>query len=495
MSDYKEDIHNLTPLEHLFLAGERPQHSVCFFIIVRCVGLLVQDRFEEAVRGALSRHPMLRVKIKGDPALQTSQLHWATLSDVSGTLVHWNPKQIFPINIFESGGVQISVCTKEDGSTEMFFQFHPAAVDPRGGIQFIEDVLTIYAGRSEALIGLDNTLLAGRGSSSHEGVSHKFNMLGYAEQYAGFLLQKSAPLASRTHATGEYNAEHWPCYRSHSFEQADFRRIKSRTIQKHCTVNDILLRDLFLAIDAWNQEYGVKQSVCLQMGINLRTVADSRMPAAVHGSFCNIARSRQQMRDGWLLLDSIRRETTSIKENHLGYAVPVLAGMMAKIKGGMQLLLRMRKSQAPSATACVMNLGEVFRYSPFGKAHEGYLHVGTLRILDVQHLPPIRPGLKVSFGLVTCQRRLTVTMHYDQTALSHEDARVIFEMVTDRVRETAGDDSVSGEDLKALIQRHKSIAAHSPGFRSLPLGKNVATGVRLEMSEGKPGHGTVEQLH
>ena len=71
----------------------------------------------------------------------------------------------------------------------------------------------------------------------------------------------------------------------------------------------------------------------------------------------------------------------------------------------------------------------------------------------------------------------------------------MFEGVIERIKDTLGKGAVRGEDLKALIQRHKTISEHNPGFRSLPLGKHVAPGAHIEMAEGKPGHGTVEQLH
>ena len=71
----------------------------------------------------------------------------------------------------------------------------------------------------------------------------------------------------------------------------------------------------------------------------------------------------------------------------------------------------------------------------------------------------------------------------------------MFEVVAGRIRDTIGKGAVRGEDLKALIQRHRDISRQNPGFRSLPLGKHVATEAHIEMTEGRPGHGTVEQVH
>jgi NRPS condensation-like uncharacterized protein len=484
----------VTPIEHAFIACDRPQHPVCFFLVLRVDGDLDPERLAGAYQSALARHPMLQVILGGDPGLPTQQLHWVSSTAPASTGILWNPSALTPIDITKDGGVRLAVRQHDEDPDELVFQFHHGVTDARGGIQFIEDVLTFYAGRSEALIALDSGLLAFRGDPKHEGVNHKLNALRYIEQYAGLYMQKCATLAAPTHATGEWNPDQWPAYRQLTFDGAEYRRLKSRTIQKDCTVNDLLMRDLMLALAEWNGSYGHQQNVCLQMEINLRTVADARMPAAVHGSFMNISRSPHQMRDSRQLLDSIRQETSHIKSSRLGYAMLLITGAMARRKGGMQLLQRLQKPQHPAATACVGNLGELFRYAPLGKARDGFLQAQALKILDVSYLPSLKPGVKVSFGIATCMRRLSLSMHYDQTALSHEDARSVFETVTGRIRDTIGKGAVRGDDLKALIQRHRDISQRNPGFRSLPLGKHVATGVHIEMTEGKPGHGTVEQI-
>lgn len=494
MPEYQQHLKPVTPIEHAFIACEKPQHSVCFFLIVRFEGTLDRERLEQAYRSALARHPMLRATLKGDPAGQTYQLQWVISSETASASVEWNPENLNPINIADDWGVRLAVRIHQDEDDELVFQFHHGVTDARGGIQFVEDVLTIYAGRDETLIDLDEELLELRGDPKHEGVNHKLNALRYAEQYAGYYLQKCAPLASLTHATGEFNLVQWPSYRRHTFDNGEFRRLKSRTIQKNCTINDLLMRDIMVAIGAWNQQQGIRQNICLQMAVNLRTVADARMPAANHGSFCNIDRSLHQMKDQRQLLESIRRETSYIKDNRLGYAMLLMTGAMARMKGGMQVLQRLKKQHQPAATACVANLGELFRYAQFGRPRDGHLQVENLRILDVTYLPALKPGIKVSFGIATCLRRLSLTMHYDQTALSHEDARAVFEAVTQCVKDTLGKSAVRGEDLKALIQRHKNISQQNPGFRSLPLGKHVATAAHIEMAEGKPGHGSVEQV-
>lgn len=485
-------INVVTPLEHLFFADDGLHHSMCFFLKVRTEGALDKENLDRAFRSALQRHPLLRATISGDVRKKTSALSWVISEDVSAKHTIWNPDQILPIRIDKDSGARMFV-KQDESENQLLFQFHHSCTDARGGVQFIEDVLTFYAGMDN-LIELDPALLASRSLLSREGGSHKLNSLRYLEQYAGYYLQKCTSLKSQTHATGEFNPAVWPCIYQKSFDQSEFRLLKSRTIQKNCTLNDLILRDVMMAMSAWNSGLGVSGNIRIGMPVNMRTATAGRMPAANCVSICNIERAPDQIRDPWQLLGSISRETTYIKSNSLGFAFLLLLRLLSKINGGVQSLLSQKKAELSMATTVVSNLGDVFRYSLFGKPVDGYHVAGNLKILDVSLVPPVRPGTKVSFGVVTCLRRMTLSMHYDQTALSHDDAQGIFEGVQNRLAETIGKSAVTGEDFNALVSRHKKLSRENPGFRSLPLGKHVSTSVRLDLSEGKSGHGSFEQL-
>lgn len=487
-------INTVTPLEHLFFADEGKLHPMCFFLKVRVEGIPDRVKIDNALRAALRRHPMLRATIAGDAKNKTSALNWVVSDDTGNMKSIWNPKVIAPIRINEESGVRLYVRDQDETDRQMLFQFHHSCTDARGAVQFIEDVLTCYAGLENTLIELEPDLLALRSDLRREDVSHKMNLLRYFEQFAGFYLQKCAPIKSKTLATGEYNPAAWPCTFHRSFDQTEFRRLKSRTIQKHCTINDLILRDVMIALAGWNQRHGVNANVRIGMPINMRTATQGRMPAANYVSMCNIERAPDQMKDSWQLLGSISRETAYIKSNRLGYAFLLLVGTFSKIRGGMQSLLSHKKSDVSLVTAVVSNLGDVFRYSLFGKPQDGYHLAGDLKILDVSLVPAVRPGTKVAFGVVTCLRRMTLSMQYDQMALSPDDAQSIFESVNERLAETIGTGAITGEDLDTLISRHKNIGGEKPGFRSLPLGKHVTTSARLELTEGKPGHGSFVQM-
>ncbi len=488
-----EQIKKMTvaPIEHLFLAEDRLQHSMCFFIRLTVEGEL-GSQLEAAFYQSLDRHPLLRSTLKGDPQGTTSGLAWHVGPTGSGLIVI-NPSEYTPIDIAEDCGIRLYINNLHTTDKELTFQFHHSATDARGAMQFIEDFLTCYHGQSMPLAALNEQLLQTRAQINRIGMSHKGNFLRYAEQFAGYFLSRCAPIASQNHATGAFDSAAWPTFKTKEFDQTAFKRLKSRSVQKQSTVNDLIMRDVMLALSAWNTQNGVNQNVRIGMPINMRSAVEGHMPATNFISMCSIERSPEQIRDPWQLLSSITRETTYIKANRLGFALLLAVNVASKIKGGIQSLLKQKKGSS-LATTVVTNLGEVFRYARFPKTADGYLQIGNLKLTHLALVPPVRPGTKVTFGVVTYMRRLTLTMHFDQTVMTRDDAKALFDIVVERLTESASKDATSSEDLEALIKRHAGLSASSPGFRSLPLGKHVAPTARINQQEGKPGHGVVEQL-
>ena len=493
---------SVAPIEHLFLAEDRPQHSMCFFIRLVVEGVL-GSQLDAVFARSLERHPLLRSSLKGDPQGPTTGLEWH-VGPSATSLIIINPSEYTPIHISEDYGVRLYInslhaadkvtTTTEPQSHLLTFQFHHCATDARGAMQFIEDFLTSYHGKALTLTDLNEQLLQTRAQISRVGMSHKGNFLRYAEQFAGYFLSRCAPIASQNHATGEFDSEAWPTFKVKEFDQTAFRRLKSRSVQKQATINDLIMRDVMLAIAEWNTDNGVTHNIRIGMPINMRSAVEGHMPAANFTSMCSVERSPEQIRDPLQLLSSITRETTYIKENRLGFAFLLAANVASKIKGGMQSLLKQKKGNS-LATTIIANLGEVFRYATFPKTADGFLQVGNLKLTHVSLVPPVRQGTKVTFGVVTYMRRLALTMHFDQTAVTRDDAKALFDLVVEKLTESSTKDATSSEDLETLIKRHAGLSASTPGFRSLPLGKHVAPTVRINQLEGKPGHSVVEQLH
>jgi NRPS condensation-like uncharacterized protein len=487
----------VAPIEHLFLAEDRPQYSMCFFIRLVVEGELGAQLGIAFVQ-SLERHPLLRASLKGDPCGPTSGLAWL-IGESTSSLIVMNPSEYTPIQISDNYGVRLyinslNLSEAQSASHELMFQFHHAATDARGAMQFIEDFLTNYQGKTAQLTVLNEHLLQSRAQISRFGMSHKGNFLRYAEQFAGYFLSKCAGVAAHNHATGEFDAEEWPTFKEKEFDQTAFRCLKSRSVQKQSTINDLIMRDVMLALSDWNNKSGSSHNIRVGMPINMRSANEGHMPAANFTSMCSIERSIEQIRDPWQLLSSITKETTYIKENRLGFAFLLAANVASKIKGGMQSLLKQKKGNS-LATTVIANLGEVFRYASFPKTADGFLQIGNLKLTKVSLVPPVRHGTKVTFGVVTYMRRLSLTMHFDQIAMTKDDAKLLFDLVVGRLNQSSTKDATNSEDLETLIKRHAGLSASAPGFRSLPLGKHVAPTARINQLEGKPGHSVVVQLH
>ena len=127
------------------------------------------------------------------------------------------------------------------------------------------------------------------------------------------------------------------------------------------SLNDLLLRDMFLAVNEWNKQAGVKPGwLRVLMPTNLRLPRDEHMPAANMVSLSFITRHSRECRQPRELLDGIRCETDSIKRIRRGlYFIRVIEVAQAMC-GRMPKLLVGRRCRASVVLSNLGDLGHWF---------------------------------------------------------------------------------------------------------------------------------------
>lgn len=202
------------------------------------------------------------------------------------------------------------------------------------------------------------------------------------------------------------------------------------------TVNDVLLRDLFVTLAEWNRQYAggsSERGIRLAMPINLRRAVHASLPAANLVSMCFLQRDVPSDCDLAALLSSITHETRGIKRHDLGRTLLTLLSLSGMRSGGVS---RMVNSQRCHTTSVLSNLRHPFADAKLPRDGSGRLQSGELTVEAAGLIPQIRAGVPVSFGVVCYAGELRIELHYDSGKFAMSQARDLLNRYTDRLERT-----------------------------------------------------------
>ena len=472
----------MTAFEHFMWADDRPDTPMTFYLRLRLNGIFIKDQFQQAVCRALDAHPMLNQVAVGDPSWRGRKLYWR----VSGELfpfVSWvEGDSPFPI---PAGGVGIDirkelglrffvrVCAKK---TTILLQLHHAVVDARGGSRFLEDVLAHYhaLGLGEAPdLWLRPTAKVSLDGRNKFGLSRK----AYRQRRRLDLQRIRMYFAARPEmlsckpSKGRTPPADLATSVDITVNGSDFDSLKAHAREHGVTINDVLLRDLFVALDKWNRRYVDKRGkkvIRLAMAIDMRREEDSNLSAANVVSMCFIDRSPAAIADHERLLPSIQQETLAIKRNYMGIALIRAVQWFSKIRGGFHILLKPNRFFPCHSTAVLSNLGQPLNASLLPRRN-GNLLVDGIEVTSLELLPPYRPNTPLAVGVATVGTSMQLTMHYNAQVLSFHQASELRTLFERQLRTTLNWKPKPVVDLVAITT---SPASGGPLW-SLPIGKNV----------------------
>ena len=463
--------------EHFMYADDRPSHPMTFWLRVTARGQVEAERFGQAVRDTLKRHPLLAARIDGAASEPLQRLAWVAapelkplvdIAPAGAPLAHspLDPTRALPFRVYVRQGVE---------EAKIWLEMHHAACDGLGAMRFLEDLLALYAGaddKSVSLRPLDAALLADRGRF-HLTPGERLQRLPRDLSRAALFFRNVAdPLASRGPGSGV--GIHKPSVQTRELASVEVRRLKAATRQTGGTVNDLLLRDLFLAVDEWNRTVGERRRIRLAMPISMRRFEDQEMPAANVVSMCFLDRQGKLLDDPAALLASIVSETRSLKAHAMGHALLMVIGCFARRRRGLTWLLTPRLGRRCLASAVLSNLGEPLRSARLPRNDLGELKAHGLVITRVELLPPVRPSTAAALGVVTYAGRMALSLHFDAAALAPEEADSLLDAFVARLRASqAPEQAEGGSLLDRLVTEHAARRKHAEPFRSLPMGKHA----------------------
>ena len=419
----------LVTFEKHMLFDDRPAFPMNCFLRAHFSGRLDVPTLQVALPAVLARHPLFRARVSMVGRRQTwvACADWPTVSAFSlrdsGEWPHPTP-----IDVSREPGLRLSVVETEERCS-LVMQFHHACCDAVGACAFLEELFTAYvqarAGAVPSLPPLDAESLRHRGRFS--GLS---GGVGQVIRQKSVGLLRAWRFATRTPLSigfpsssdpSEAVANGAPAVLSRRLSAAESLRLRQAASRQGVTLNDLLMRDWFLAVDGWKRRYvpGASRGrlrVCVPM--NLRTDEHRRSPASNVISMAFVERRRENLADPDLLLQGIHEEMSMVKRLRLGQAFVVGMGLVEKLPH------RLLHAIAPNrcwASGVLSNLGVVMGDAAL-PTRDGRLDLDGVVLEEIEALPPLRAATHAAFVVFTYAGRLCLTLHYDARAIEPSQA-------------------------------------------------------------------------
>ena len=452
----------LVPFEEYMLLDDRPAYPMDFFFRLRFSGRFDRSTLDSAFDVATARHPLLAAMVRRGgrrfewvPAGELSpKVCWATMP----------PGNTCPpaarIDLTRGSGLRATVlcAAGSEGrcgggsTTDLLLQFHHSCCDGIGAFQFIQDLLVGYAvatqseGRVTMPCPLEEQRLRERGKF---GLT-RWRLLRMAHRQAVGLLGASQFLFRRPVPVTPHEPEPadgpppqaFPSAHTRRFDESDTTALRTVARAAGSTVNDLLARDLFLALGDWRTQRSVGSAadwLRLSVPMNLRRKGDENLPAANVVSMVFLDRRLSDFSDPGHLLDGIHGEMQQIKRLQLGLTFVLSLQVCRAVPGG---LARMVRADRCDATCVFTNLGHVLTHAPLPRRGQRIV-AGDVVLEDIEFLAPIRPYTCAAFAAFNYAGRLCVTLHYDPRPLTDADAEALLDGFLQRVRNSieTGDDT------------------------------------------------------
>lgn len=471
----------LEAFEHFMYADDRPEHPMTFWLRATATGTVEKPRFEAALLKALARQPLLTARLVGEPSDKTSALSWELGVKASPYVDfgHDDEALRFPqdspaIDLRKEQGLRAFV-RQHPRHVVISLQFHHAAIDAIAAARFVEDVLAYYDDAhapDDRLAPVAPELIQRRGTFQLTAQDRRRRLLDDLVRAFLFFRKRPRPLVVRR-AAKPFTEELYPSSSTRLMPTSELAALKNGAGKARVTLNDLMLRDLFLTLDDWNRAHGKREPLRIAMPMNMRRGLDDQIPGANVVSMCFLDRAPAELEDARRLLGGIVRETSYLKDHYMGYALILVTKLAGRIKGGVRWLLTPRLLWRCSSTAVLSNLGDPLRGSRLERNARGEIVAGGLTLTQLELLPPVRPGTALAVGVVTYAGKTSMTFHFDATRLTSPDAEALVGSFHGRLKGSMVAPEPGDTLLERLVQEHTARRQGASAFYGLAIGKHV----------------------
>jgi NRPS condensation-like uncharacterized protein len=447
----------LSPFERYMILDDTAAYPMTFVLMIKLKGNLVREPFQQAVRFALERHPLLashirRVRGKGPcwvpVATPTPQIWWGK-SRFSQQSAVWER-----IDLAREIGIRISVDADAERA-DVLFEFHHACTDGIGAVQFIGDLLAHY-GQLTTRDGDElpeispvtfDALRAREDYSTNkiEPAAKSFSypyMLGRLTKL--LLRRRPVPVARALPTQHVGTVSRFPAMISRTLDQTQVRQLKAVAARKGVTLNDLYLLETFRTIRDWNRAQGRgrdDQWLRIGMPTNLRTSAHDRMPAANVVSYMFLARRAGDCDRPDEMLAKIHRQTSLAVHARLGRITAMGLKHVQKVPGLLWCLLRRNRC---FCSAILTNVGDIQRqFHVRFPLKDGRCVAGNVILEALMASPTIRPKTRLAICVLTYAGTVFIGLRCDPLSFTREQAEELADAFVIRLNQSSSNQSSS----------------------------------------------------
>ncbi|HEV7639314.1 MAG TPA: hypothetical protein VGO39_00420 [Gaiellaceae bacterium] len=428
-----EYVH-LNPLDELFLHLDHREEPWAVHFEVRVAGRLDADRLAAAVAAAAARHAIARARLASWRGSDRGY-RWeiADVVDTPLTIVDCaDEAELVAVRerlYCVSPGLAVAppfivVLARTAAGDSLLLNLHHAAGDGIGAARLVLSILRAYAGAEDPLPALDpleardvDALV--HAASPAERLDQRRIVLRRAID--DWLAGPPARLAREGGADD-------PGY---GFELLALSAEETEVVRGHrtadTTLNDVLLAALAVAIERWNRDHDrPTRRIALTMPVNLRPPEWRTEVLANLASYTTISVGRGERDDLGSALDAAVQGTRTIKEYKLAGTVVDqlrrLRTLPVRVKQLLPALIPLTGNIVVD-TASLSNLGVLEEFPWLGD------DAGAVEA--VWFSPPNRMPLGASFGVVTLDGRLHLTLRYRRAQFDGEAAAAFAQLYRD----------------------------------------------------------------
>lgn len=446
----------LVPFERYLLADDRAELPMAFWLRLDFQGTFDRSTFEAAVEAAVERHPLLGALVECEACGPVRDrfsrwvaadgarpfLDWGDLDEPSGNY------RDCPLDLTAMPGLRLWIRSSQS-RTRVEAQFHHSVCDAIGAARFLDDLLVIYdaklrgADPLDVLPPIDTAPLTRRGACGMTLTKfllrlplESLNVYRSLRFFWNRPVELTLPPDESAPATPFSDG---PAFCTHRLTPDELTQLRARSHAAGVSINDLLIRDAMLVLDAWNEQQGVRPASrwgrsCLRVGmpVNFRVAAEAHAPAMNFITMVFLDRKNLRRSTPERTLHSLRNETGRIKRLRLGLSFIAAIAFADRFKRG---LARLTRHDRCMATTVLTNIGVQFASSPIA-GPDGRLVAGGAVLDGIEFLPPVWPLIPVSFGVVTYAQRLAISMAYDPQTVSAPLADQLMGNLIDRMNET-----------------------------------------------------------
>ena len=325
-------------------------------------------------------------------------------------------------------------------------QVHHACCDGVAVLDFIGDLLTLYAAASGAgvvLPPLDVERLRERaaidvGDAKAGLLAGPRDVAVTAWFWSRIALRNCVTLA-RPDRRGAGSDRHDGGHRFLSFEaqlldRDRYGRLQAWAQARGVGVNDVLLREMLLTVRQWNLDQGEtgRGTVRINVPVYVRGRLGAGMPASNGIGYAFVALDPSKFADPDALLDAVHEEMDRIKRWKL--ALYFLGGL-ALASNFPGLVKRMLRRNKPFATVVLSNVSRLFAQTPLPR-RDGRLECGNVVLERIAGVPPIRHLTRGSMVVLEYAGELSISLRCDPRDFAPADTRSLLDAFVKRLEET-----------------------------------------------------------